>query len=77
MLEADNINFEYPTSLLRFKTTSSLNVYVPFNLNVGKVIAIDQSSKNQIGRVIKSLKSFALSRPIESSQAVKTNTKQY
>ena len=77
MLEADNINFEYPTSLLRFKITSSLNVYVPFNLNGGKVIAIDQSSKNQIDRVIKSLKSFALSRLIEISQAVKTNTKQY
>ena len=76
-LEADNTNFEYPMNMLRFKTTSSLNVYVPFNLNGGKVTAIDQSSKNQIRIVIRSLKTVALSRLNELSQAVKTNTKQY
>ena len=63
--------------MLRFKATSILNIYIPFNLNGGKVIAIAQRSKNQIGIVIRLLKRIALSRLNELSQAAKTNRKQY
>ena len=76
ILDSGIVNFDYPTSLLRFTIVSKLHVYIPHNFDGGIVLSLDQTSKNRLYVAIQSLKRNVPVKINQLSQALETISKQ-
>ena len=76
ILDSGNVDFEYPTSLLRFTIVSKLHVYIPHNFDGGIVLSLDQTNINYLYLTIQSLKHNVPVKVNQLSQALEIISKQ-